>query len=234
MRTLHLIESARKGHTTNGLPSFLSMSAHAAFVLVALYATGRETMPREDEPDVRVYFAPEVANRAPVRAAPPTPPPATTPNRPQPAVPPMVAAPVEIAFVIPTPDVRLGVPGPAEAVPPGQGIDRRAGVPGAPPSDRIGPYAVGEVESPAAPLSKAAPEYPARARSLGSHGTVTARFVVGADGRVEDDIDIVHSTGPDFTSAVREFLRRTRYRAARVGGRSVRQLVEQRFVFELR
>ncbi|MBA3580524.1 MAG: energy transducer TonB [Gemmatimonadaceae bacterium] len=58
--------------------------------------------------------------------------------------------------------------------------------------------------------------------------------VVGANGRVERDIVILDSTSPDFTSAVETFLRRARFSPARVGGRPVRQMVEQRFVFELR
>lgn len=234
MRTLHLIESAHKGHSTNGLHSFLSMSAHAAFVVAALYATGREAVRREDEPDTRVYFVPEVARQAQTRAARPAPPPAMPRKPSQPSLPRVEAPSVEVPVVIPPPDQRLGVPGPPEFVPPSQGIDRQPGVAAAPAPDRTGPYEVGEVESPAAPLSKAGPEYPPRARALGVSGSVTARFIVGADGRVEKDIDIVHSPGPDFTSAVRDFLLRTRYRAARVGGRPVRQLVEQRFVFELR
>jgi TonB family protein len=98
---------------------------------------------------------------------------------------------------------------------------------------RTGPYDAGEVEVAAAALSKSGPAYPERALRLALSGGVAARFIVGTNGRVESEIVILDSTSPEFTGAVRTFLRRTRYSPARVAGRPVRQMVEQRFVFQL-
>ena len=233
MRTLHLIESAHKGHSTNGLHSLLSMTAHATLVVAALYATARETVEREREPEKRVYFAPELPKRAHAQAAPSTPalerPPQREHSLPE-VMPPLLRLPIDI------PPVGVPLPGPGapdfqERMP---GMEGPPGVSGTPAPERSGPFAAEEVESPAAALSKLGPKYPARALSLGLSGSVTARFIVGADGRVEPDIQILQATTPDFASAVRDFLRQSRFRAARVGGRPVRQLVEQRFVFELR
>lgn len=233
MRTLHLIESAHAGHTTTGMHSFLSISVHVAIVLTALYATTRPAAERQSTPDTRVYFTPEprpaaVTPSVPATKAAPAKPaaPAKVPKQAPPAP---VAAPIGL----PPADLPLSAPPVSVPAPPDGGSD---GVAAAAPGQvgRNGTYEAGEVEIAAAPLSKSGPDYPERAIRLALSGAVLARFIVGANGRVEDDVLILSSTSPDFTSAVRTFLRRARYRPARVGGDPVRQLVEQRFVFELR
>jgi|SRR5687767_9566831 len=234
MRTLHLIESGHTGHTTTGLHSFLSISLHVGIMLAALYATTRTPVERETAPDPRVYFVPEQRPASPAPAARQAAPPRTKPSEPVAQAPQKsVAAPVDVPSAIPPADVSL--PDPSAGVPAEPGA--ASGVPTAPADavsgTRSGPYEVGEVEIPAALLSKTGPEYPEWAARNALSGAVTARFIVDATGRVESDIVILDSTNPQFTSAVRNFLRRTRYRAARVGGRPVRQLVEQRFVFAL-
>lgn len=233
MRTLHLIESAHSGHSTTGMHSFLSVSVHMAIVIAALYATTRPLAEHERVPDPRVYFVPE----RPATVAPSAPAPAqAAPKRTAPApVPAKVAvAPTVVPVTIPPVELPLADPSQGVVGPPVQaGLETPAAV-GDGQVGRAGPYEVGEVEVPAAPLSKSGPAYPDRAIRLGLSGMVTARFIVAADGRVETEVVILESTSAEFTSAVRDFLRRARYRAARVGGQPVRQLVEQRFVFELR
>jgi len=79
-----------------------------------------------------------------------------------------------------------------------------------------------------------APSYPAPLRSAQIEGEVVARFVVDTTGRVEPaSISFPAATHPQFAEAVRQALLRSRYLAAMVGGRHVRQLVEQRFAFTL-
>jgi protein TonB len=237
VRTLHLIESAHTGHATSGAHSFLSISVHVAIVLAALFATTRPVVERATAPDPRVYFVPEQrpATVAPAAPAAPQPKPAP-PKREAPAQEPSkaVALPTITPVGIPPVDVPLVDPSPTAPAEPLQ-----SGIHGAVPADagsagRGGAYEVGEVEIPAAPLSKSGPAYPERAIRQNLSGFVTARFVVDARGRVESDVKILESTSGEFTSAVRSYLREARYRPARVGGRTVRQLVEQRFVFELR
>lgn len=234
MRTLHLIESARTAHATGGMHSFLSISAHVTVVLAALYATARPPAEREAVPDARVYFVPEqrptpVAPSAPAAAA-------VAPKPATPAPAPATVAPVTAAAPISVPPVelRLGDPSAAVAQAPASSVVEGSAMAGGGETGRGEPYDASEVELPAAPLSKGGPKYPERAIQLGLSGAVTARFIVGADGRVESDITVLSTTGPEFTAAVRDFLRRARYRAARVGGQPVRQLVEQRFVSALR
>jgi protein TonB len=76
--------------------------------------------------------------------------------------------------------------------------------------------------------------YPAALRSAQIEGEVVARFVVDTTGRAEPaSISFPAATHPQFADAVRLTLLRSRYFAAMIGGRSVRQLVEQRFAFTL-
>ena len=65
-------------------------------------------------------------------------------------------------------------------------------------------------------------------------GLVVAEFVVDSAGRVEDgSVGIVSSTAPLFTDAVRIALASASYVPAIKGGRPVRQLVQQRFQFDI-
>ncbi len=82
--------------------------------------------------------------------------------------------------------------------------------------------------------SGAEPRYPDALRSVGVEGTVSVRFIVGADGKVEPgSIQAIDSPNRLFTESVRTALLNTRYRPAEAGGRPVRQLVEQGFSFKL-
>ncbi|HUR91826.1 MAG TPA: TonB family protein [Gemmatimonadaceae bacterium] len=233
MRTMHLIESGHTGHTTTGLHSFFSITLHVALVLAALWATTRTAVERGEVPDPRVYFVPEARPVSPAPVARQAPAQRAEPSKPAAQAQQKIAAPAAEPSVIPATQVPLADPSAAVAAEPAATNGDPAAPAEAGSGVRSGPYEVGEVEVPAAPLSKAGPEYPEWAIRNAVSGTVTARFIVDANGRVESDITILDSTSPEFTSAVRNFLRRARYRAARVGGRPVRQLVEQRFVFAL-
>jgi TonB family protein len=77
-------------------------------------------------------------------------------------------------------------------------------------------------------------EYPPSLRAEKVEGTVLAEFVVDTLGRVEPDrFGIVGSTDPLFSDAVRSAIRGASYTPAIRGGRRVRQLVRQSFVFRL-
>jgi TonB family protein len=78
------------------------------------------------------------------------------------------------------------------------------------------------------------PRYPADMRAAKREGEVLARFVVALDGTVDPStLQIVRSTDEAFTAAVRESMHTLRFSPARVGGRAVRQLIEQPFTFAL-
>lgn len=234
MRALHLIESEHTRHAAGGLHSFLSISAHAAIVLAALYATTRPAVDVVDAREPRVYFVPEPPRpaAAPAIQAPRPAPRALATQAPAQARAVATAPSVEPA-TIPAADALLADPSAPAIVERVSGAVEAGAVTDIGQAGRSGPYEAGEVEVAAAALSKSGPAYPERALRLALSGGVAARFIVGTNGRVESEIVILDSTSPEFTEAVRAFLRRTRYSPARVAGRPVRQMVEQRFVFQL-
>jgi TonB family protein len=86
------------------------------------------------------------------------------------------------------------------------------------------------VADPARPLAAVVPP---SLHADGVSGLVVAEFVVDTLGRVEPTtIGIVSSTHPLFSDAVRQALPAAGFRAARRGGRAVRQLVHQPIEFD--
>ncbi len=78
------------------------------------------------------------------------------------------------------------------------------------------------------------PRYPEPLREAGIEGEVTLEFVVDTTGRVErGSVRVLSSAADAFVVSVRDALAGTRYHPALVGGRRVRQLVRQGFVFSL-
>jgi TonB family protein len=78
------------------------------------------------------------------------------------------------------------------------------------------------------------PRYPEALRAAGIEGAVTLEFVVDTTGRVEGgSVRVLSSAADAFVVSVRDALAGTRYHPALVGGRRVRQLVRQGFVFSL-
>jgi protein TonB len=78
------------------------------------------------------------------------------------------------------------------------------------------------------------PRYPEHLRANNITGEVLMRFVVGTDGRVESgSFQVISSPERAFSDAVRAAVMSTRFRPAEVGGRPVRQLVEQSFIFKI-
>jgi|SRR5213593_2684055 len=78
------------------------------------------------------------------------------------------------------------------------------------------------------------PRYPDMLRSANVEGEVLAQFVVDTTGRVDmSQFKVLKSSHDLFTSAVRQHLTVSRYYPAEIGGRKVRQLVQQPFNFAL-
>ena len=76
--------------------------------------------------------------------------------------------------------------------------------------------------------------YPQSLRAAHVEGTVLAEFVVDTLGQVEpDQFEIIGSTDPLFSDAVRDAIRSAGYVPAMRGGRRVRQLVRQPFEFRI-
>jgi TonB family protein len=91
-----------------------------------------------------------------------------------------------------------------------------------------------EVDETVAVIPGIAPVYPAAMRAAGIEGEVNAAFVVDAKGRADvSSLKIISSTNDQFTRAVRDALPQMRFKAARLLGRAVPQMVQQSFAFRL-
>ncbi len=83
--------------------------------------------------------------------------------------------------------------------------------------------------------SSAAPNYPPSLLKAGIEGAVESEFVVDTTGTVDlTSVKILFATDPEFTRAVQDALYEMRFRPAIRGNQKVRQLVHQRFSFEIR
>ena len=103
----------------------------------------------------------------------------------------------------------------------------------APVSDQ--PFFEFQVEKPVTALpGSASPRYPDILRQAGVEGEVLAQFVVDTTGRAEMNSFKVLKTSHDlFGNAVKNALSGMRFIPAEVGGRKVRQLVQQPFSFAI-
>lgn len=91
-----------------------------------------------------------------------------------------------------------------------------------------------EVDIPVRYLGGGEPVYPAALKQAGVAGRVMLRFVVDARGQVEPaSVRLIGQALPAFEAAAREAIMRARFEPAKVRGKAVRQLVEQRMVFEV-
>lgn len=81
--------------------------------------------------------------------------------------------------------------------------------------------------------SSRGPAYPAALRDAKVTGNVLVQYIVNADGMIDTlSLKVLTSSNPAFTASVREALPTMRYDAARKGGKAVRQLVQQNFLFD--
>jgi len=148
----------------------------------------------------------------------------------------VLTAPVEIPDVIPEIDLNAKVTNEADFSGRGVAGGVASGVVGgvvAPNADQA--YFDFQVEKPVAPIpGTGAPRYPDILRSAGVEGEVLAQFVVDTLGRVEiSSYKVIRTSHELFAASLRAALPAMRFMPAEVGGRKVKQLVQQPFVFAL-
>ena len=104
------------------------------------------------------------------------------------------------------------------------------------PQNTDNAYSVIDVDSAAVrDSSSAAPAYPHVMMSKGIEGYAAMRFVVDSTGLIDmGTVELLQATHPEFVQAVREAMPRMKFRPAKMGVATVRQLAEQLFKFELR
>jgi protein TonB len=231
-----LVESGRRPkRSARGM--LVSVLFHFVVVSAAVVGTTRgEQVPRDQAGDDQIHFArplPEVPTPSTGSAGQPS----EGPGRPVP-LPPVLPGPVSVD-VPPIVGVRpvLSNVGPGmadllDALSSGNAAGVAHGVPGASGEHAWDAVMVEEQVVPS--RRNPAPVYPSMERAAGITGEVVARFVVDTTGRVEPgSAEVLAQTSPSFGTAVLNVLPRYRFTPARVQGRAVRQLVEQRFVFTL-
>ncbi len=94
-------------------------------------------------------------------------------------------------------------------------------------SDTVKALTLQQVDDPVQYLDGPSPAYPPALREVGVTGQVMLRYIVGADGRAEDSIAVIRSTNKAFEAPAIAAVRQSRFKAAKVRGAAVRQIVEQ-------
>jgi protein TonB len=233
----NLLESKAKRQKRLG-GSFASVVAHAAVVVGLVVVTANAGIKNEKPKEEKVDFV-EVKKDEPKPPEPekPPPPPDAVVTPPPPKGFQVLSAPVEIPNVIPDIDLSKKVTDEADFSGKGVAGGVAKGVEGGkgpvPQGDQ--PYFDFQVEKPVvmAPGSQG-PAYPDMLRSAGIEGQVLAQFVVDTTGRADmGTFKALKSDNDLFTTAVKNALQRMRFLPAEVGGKKVKQLVQQPFQFSL-
>ena len=91
-----------------------------------------------------------------------------------------------------------------------------------------------QVDDPVAVISQPKPRYPPVLQQAGVQGFVEALWVVDTTGHAEmARFQVLKSSHPQFEAPAREAVAKSVFKPARIKGRAVRQLVQQRFLFSI-
>jgi protein TonB len=233
----NLLESKAKKQKRLG-GSITSIIVHAVGVVALVWVTANAGIKNEKPKEEKVDFV-EVKKDEPKPPEPdkPPPPPDATVAPPPPKGFQVLSAPIEIPNVIPDIDLSKKVTDEADFSGKGVAGGVAKGVEGGkgpiPQGDQ--PFFDFQVEKPvvAAPGSQG-PNYPDMLRSNGIEGQVLAQFVVDTTGRADmATFKALKSDNDQFTNAVKTALQKMRFLPAEIGGKKVKQLVQQPFVFSL-
>src|ERR1051325_4362548 len=232
----NLLESkAKKQRSVGG--TIFSVILHTGIIAGAVYATAHATIEAEKPKEEKVEFVEMKKDEPPPpKNEPPPPPPDVAVALPPPKGFQVLTAPVEIPDVIPQVDLSKKVTDEADFS--GKGV--AGGVAkgkegGTGPVVQDQPYFEFQVEKPVVPApGNTGPRYPEMLKSANVEGTVLAQFVVDTTGHVEPgSFKVLKSDHDLFTQSVKAALNNMRFLPAEVGGRKVKQLVQQPFQFQL-
>lgn len=233
-----LIESSPQKQKMAGGTMF-SIVFHGALIATAVFVTARAGIADDKTKAEKIQFV--EMKKEPPKPKPKEPPPPPPKDVVMKAPPPkgfqVLRAPVEIPIKIPDIDLSKKVTDEADFS--GKGVKGGVakGVEGGTPQviDPNQTYYEFQVEKPVQQIpGTGAPRYPDALRSSGVEGEVQAQFVVSEDGRADvSTFKVLKATNDLFASAVRSALPNMRFYAAEVGGKKVKQLVQQSFQFKL-
>jgi protein TonB len=232
----NLIESKpKKQRTTGGL--IISGILHAVIGTAAVYGTlqAKEQLEKPKAEKVEFVEMKKKDEPPPPKEQPP-PPPDVVAAPPPPKGFQVLTAPIKVPDVIPDIDLSKKVTDEADFS--GKGVaggSAKGVVGGTAPVNTDQPYFEFQVEkqvttAPGSPQ----PRYPDMLKSANVEGEVLAQFVVDTTGHAEmGTFKVLKSSHELFTQAVRNVLPNMRFYPAEIGGRKVKQMVQQPFTFAL-
>ena len=234
----NLLESKPKKEKRGG-GTMASIVLHSVLVGLAVYATANAAIQNEKPRQEKIDFVetPKDEPPPPKDEPPPPPPPDVVAAPPPPKGFQVLTAPVEIPDVIPDIDLNKKVTDENDFSGKGVAGGVAKGVEGgkAPVVQSDQPYFEFQVEKPVVPApGSTSPRYPDMLRQAGVEGEVLAQFVVDTTGRAEaNSLKILKSSHDLFIQSVRNALPQMKFIPAEVGGRKVKQLVQQPFTFSI-
>jgi len=213
--------------------TILSIVFHVAAIGGAVYGTLQAKEAIEKPKAEKVEFVEMKKDEPPPPEKEPEPPPEVIAAPPPPKGFQVLTAPIKIPEVLPEIDLSKKVTDEADFSGKGVAGGIAKGVVGAPVTDQA--YFDFQVEKQVAPSpGNPSPRYPDMLRSANVEGEVLVQFVVDTTGRVEmNSFKVLKSSHDWFTNSVRQALSGMRFYAAEIGGRKVKQLVQQPFNFTL-
>jgi len=232
----NLLESKPKKEKRGG-GTVTSVVVHSILVGLAVYATANAAIRNEKPRQEKIDFVETPKDQPPPKEEPPPPPPPDVVVAPPPPKGfQVLTAPVEIPDVIPDIDLSKKVTDEADFSGKGAAGGVAKGVEGGKAvvqSDQ--PYFEFQVEKPVVPApGSVAPRYPDMLRQAGVEGEVLAQFVVDTTGKAEaGSLKILKSSHDMFVQSVKNALPNMKFIPAEVGGRKVKQLVQQPFTFSI-
>ena len=234
----NLLESKPKKEKRGG-GTMASIVLHSILVGLAVYATANAAIQNEKPRQEKIDFVetPKDEPPPPKDEPPPPPPPDVVVAPPPPKGFQVLTAPVEIPDVIPDIDLNKNVTDENDFSGKGVAGGIAKGVEGgkAPVVQSDQPYFEFQVEKPVVPApGSTSPRYPDMLRQAGVEGEVLAQFVVDTTGRAEaNSLKILKSSHDLFIQSVKNALPQMKFIPAEVGGRKVKQLVQQPVTFSI-
>jgi len=211
---------------------------HVVVITAAIYGTlqAKDAIEKPKAEKVEFVEMKKKDEPPPPKEEKPPPPPDVVMKAPPPKGFQVLTAPIKIPDVLPDIDLSKKVTNEEDFSGKGTAGGIAKGVVGGTPqpvSDQ--PYFEFQVEKQVAALpDNPRPRYPDMLRSANVEGEVLAQFVVDTTGRYEQGtFKVLKSSNDQFTNAVKNALPRMKFYPAEVGGRKVKQLVQQPFTFSL-
>ena len=213
----------------------LSVVVHAGLIAGAVYGTLEAKEAIEKPKAEKVEFVEMKKEEPPPPEAQPEPPPEVVAVPPPPKGFRVLTAPINIPEVLPEIDLSKKVTDEADFS--GKGVEggvARGVVGGTGPVSADQTFFEFQVEKQVSPAGGMSLNYPDMLRSAAVEGEVLAQFVVDTTGRAEPgSLKILKQSHDLFVQSVKNALPQMRFIPAEVGGRKVKQLVQQPFTFSI-